>query len=121
VYWYLLIECLRLRVGTQRDLERAGIDFDRLAVTSPPSYEFNVIGSSECARKFGDLADIDGFYRCSNGSWWLDVDERLSTRGLIAPVRDSRRPSLVNDLKVWRHVRDPHPFLLRVRAERKTA
>ncbi len=122
VYQFLIRECLNFYVGTLRDIEQHwGLDraeVDRLGIASPPTWVTNLIGANACAEKFGDLFDIPGFYSC-NDLWWLDIDERLARRGVILPVRDPRRPNLITDLQVFRHVRDPRPFLLKVRTERK--
>jgi hypothetical protein len=124
VLQFLVRECLGLHVSTLRDVEQVWgidrLDIDRLGIASPPSHTFNVIGSGECARKFGDLSNVPGFYRC-DGSWFIDVDERLARRGVVLPVRDRQRPNLIVDLQIFRHVRDSRPFLLRVRAERQAA
>jgi hypothetical protein len=96
--------------GLERD------ETDRLGLASPPTWVTNLIGSNACAEKFGDLADIPGFYKCDN-LWRLDIDERLARRGLILPTRDPQRPLLIVGLRVFRHVRDEKPFILRVRSE----
>jgi hypothetical protein len=124
VYHFLVRECLNFYVGTLRDIEQHwGLDradVDRLGIASPPTWVTNLIGANACAEKFGGLADVPGFY-CCGGLWWLDIDEGLARRGLILPVRDPKRPSLITNLQVFRHVRDPRPFLLRVRTERGAA
>jgi hypothetical protein len=84
----------------------------RLGIVNVPTRVYNLIGSQYLAEHFGDLSDIDGFYQL-RGCWRLDIDERLAARGLILPVRDSRM--WVVALRVFRHVRDERPFLLRVR------
>ncbi len=124
VYEYLVRDCLNLYVDSLSDIERVwGLDredVDRLGIVSCPSEVGNIIGAGACAQRFGELFDVPGFYRCS-GCWWLDLDARLARRGLIVPVRDSRWPSLMSGLRIFRHVRDQRPFILRVRAERREA
>lgn len=122
VYFYLICECLSITVDTMRDATHVwGLqeeDVFRLAIRSCPSKVTGLIAASACAEKFGKLFDIPGFYLC-NGCWWLDVDSRLSHRGLLVPVRDSRL--WIVGLHVFRHARDERPFMLRVRPERWAA
>lgn len=84
----------------------------RLCIVNAPTIVYDLIGCNYLAERFGDLSDIDGFYRL-RGCWRLDIDERLAARGLILPVRDSRM--WIVALRVFRHVRDKRPFLLRTR------
>jgi hypothetical protein len=124
VYEFLVRHCLNLCVDTARDIDRHwGIDpedIDRLEIKSVPTFVTNLIGSNAVAERFGDLSDVPGFYQC-RGLWWLDIDERLSRRGLVLPVRDPKRPLFITGLKVFRHARDERPFMLKVRQERIAA
>ena len=118
---YLLTYCLNIFSDTLQDIERVwGFDeeeISRLAIRSCPCRITNMFAADACAEKYGDLADIPGFYRCGD-RWWLDLDERLAHRGLILPIRDSQRPFLITGVRVFRHLRDDRPFILRVRSER---
>jgi hypothetical protein len=124
VYEYLVRHCLNLYVDTARDIERhwgfEAEEIGRLELRSVPSFITNLFGSDACAERFGDLSDIPGFYRCRD-HWWLDIDEPFARRGVIVPIRDPQRPTFITGLRVFRHVRDLHPFVLRVRQERVAA
>src|SRR5262249_20053017 len=117
---YLVRDCLGLTVDAVKDLERAGFDLSEielLGIRSCPSRTFNLIGAGACYERFGDLSDIGFFYKCG-ACWWIDLDERLSRRGLVFPLRETRY-GLINDLLIFRHAADPHPFKLRFRRERR--
>lgn len=124
-YQYLVRECLNLSVSTLRDIEHVwGLDsedVERLGIVSCPPQATNLIAAGAVAEKFGEsvLYDVDGFYKCGE-CWWLDLDPRLSRRGLIVPMRHWYWPNLITDLQVFPHVR-ARPFLLRTRAERIAA
>lgn len=84
----------------------------RLGIVSAPTIVFNLLACDYLARHFGDLGDIKGFYQL-DGCWRLDLDEKLAPRGLVLPIRDlSMR---IIGLRVFRHVRDKHSFILRTR------
>jgi hypothetical protein len=123
VYEHLVRRCLNLYVDTARDIKRHwGLEMEeiaRLELRSPPNFVTNLIASNDCAERF-DLVGVEGFYQC-RGLWWLDIDVRLATRGLIVPTRDRKRPTFIVGLQIYRHVRDSRPFMLRVRQERITA
>lgn len=116
VYSYLVRECLNLYKSTFRDIERHWQLDDEalftLGVVSCPSEVTNLIASQACAAKFGELFDVPGFYLC-NGAWWLDIDERLSQRGIILPIHNQR--GWISSLKIFRHARDAYPFTLKLR------
>jgi hypothetical protein len=121
VYSFLVRCCLGLCAETEKDIEKhwgnSREEISDAGIVSSPTRIFNFFAAAACAEKYGDLGDIPGFYRCGD-DWWLDVDERLATRGLVLSVRHSQYPGLIIGLRVYRHARDDRPFMLRVRGQR---
>ncbi len=123
VYAYLVRRCLMLTTDAYRDITRAwqldARTITSLGIVSVPSEVFNVVACGALAERFGDLSDVAGFFR-RRDCWRLDVDAKLAGRGLILPVRDCWRLRIVA-LRVFRHVRDERPFLLRTRTGEQLA
>jgi hypothetical protein len=84
----------------------------RLGLVSIPTYTLNLLACQALAEKFGDLSDIPGFFRLRN-CWRMDLDEELSGRGLILPIRNYRMQIVA--LRVFRHTQDQFPFILKTR------
>ena len=77
---------------------------------------FNLLACDYLAQRFGYLSDVEGFYQL-DGCWRLDLDEKLAPRGLILPIRDLSMRIIA--LRIFRHVRDKHSFILRTRTEER--
>lgn len=116
VYAFLLNDCLTLRPGARIEIKRKlGIDdetIDSILIRSIPTYTANLVVCAEIAKLYGQLFDVEGFYLL-RGCWLLDVDEKLSERGLIIPVRN--RVLQIVALRVFRHSQDERPFILKTR------
>jgi hypothetical protein len=124
IYEFLIRRCLCLYEGTAdavcKEWGLTEQEIQKLEIVSPPTRVFNLIGSNAVAGRFGDLSDIECFYQ-TDGVWWLDCDPKYARCGVILPVRDPRQPRFITALRLFRSVRDPRPFMLRVRAERQAA
>jgi hypothetical protein len=139
VYWWLL-DALPLYESTVEALQERGLDLTdiaRLNIRSCPTHTQNLIAAYECARRFGDKIYIaPGFFpvdrlpcaceecdycqfrkldecACAGKGWRIDLDSKLSARGLIVPETDSR--GWIYKLCIHRHLDDRSAFALGVR------
>ena len=85
----------------------------KLGVCSVPNFILNALACQQLQRIFGDLSVCGCFYKI-NGCWRLDLDEKLSKRGLLMPLRSSKT-GWIYALKVFRYPDDPKPFILKLR------
>lgn len=114
---YLVDECLPLLKVIPTQFDPA--DIEVLKIRGCPSRIANLIAAHSVALMFGDqvVATLPGFYFVPHneggGCWWIDIDERLASRGLILPVRNHR--GLIVGLRIYRHARDTRPFSLATR------
>lgn len=92
---------------------------DSLHLAAIPSRIANMMISSECAQRFGDLSRVEGFYKCRD-LWWLDIDERLAEQGFLMPVTH-RRFGWIERMVAFRDPRDKRGFPVRVRRELRSA
>lgn len=104
----------------KRNLER--YIFDQ-KVVGIPNESVNRSACAELARRFSpsDLRLCNCFVQVRATDigclvWRIDIDERYSGKGFFVPVTDS--DGLIKDLRVFRHLNDQRPFILRAR--RKT-
>jgi hypothetical protein len=139
----VLIESLPLYTSTVTTLEKHwDLDLAQvecLGIRPSPTDIVNVFASAECAERFGDrLVQVPGFFSynrlpcvcasceccqfrwsedciCANKVWRIDLDPKLSRRGLIVPQRDLR--GLIERLWIYRHTGDRRPFPLMIRRE----
>jgi hypothetical protein len=143
VHSYLIHNCFSLREDTAQSIEKdwqlSSAEIDRLAIRSCPTHIGNLLTSASCLKRFGRdvLSQVPGFYSftreglpcnclewrddcvCHLESWQLDIDPRLATRAFILPVRHHKYPLLFESLRIFRHSRDEHGFLLKVRTEER--
>jgi hypothetical protein len=89
-------------------------DLNTLGVCYVPNFNLNVLVCEKLAKHFGDLSVCKCFYKLSDNTWRLDVDEKLAKNGLLMPVQ-GRFNGLIYALKVFRHADDPRPFFLKLR------
>lgn len=92
---------------------------DRLHLAAAPSRIQNMMISTECAERYGDLSDVEGFYKC-NDLWWLDVDEEFAGNGFLMPVSHPKYGWL-DRMVAFRGPKDKHGFAVKVRRERLVA
>lgn len=85
----------------------------QLGVCAVPNFLLNALASEWLAKRFGDLTICGGFYK-TDGCWRLDIDSKLSGKGLLLPLK-SRLTGLIYALKVYRYCDDPNPFTLKLR------
>lgn len=89
----------------------------RLGVCSVPSEVLNALVCASLAERFGEDIILCGCCYRLNGSWRLDLDPKLSSRGLLLPARNQR--GLITHLLVFRYPDDPYPFKLKLREDAK--
>jgi hypothetical protein len=89
-------------------------DLNTLGVCYVPNFILNALVCEKLAKHFGDLSVCKCFYKLSDNTWRLDVDEKLAKNGLLMPVQ-GRFNGLIYALKVFRHADDPRPFFLKLR------
>jgi len=140
VYAFLIYNCFQLYEDTFQEVEKSwGLSkaaVTQLGLRSCPSLTLNLIAGAECLSRFGRdvLAETPGFYAytregmicdchewrddcaCALESWRMDLDPKLADRGVIVPV-PHKKYGWIDSLSVFRNVRDPRPFTLRVRTE----
>ena len=90
-------------------------EFSELRIGGIPSSKLNWIYCDRLFQEYGDLSDVPGFKPHPFGGFLLDVDERLSSYGLLLPVRNTGK--LITALRVYRCISDARPFVLRTRKE----
>lgn len=86
----------------------------KLGVCAVPNRILNPLVCGELAKEFGDLTVCGCFFQIE-GYWRLDVDEKLSRRGLLLPRRDKN--GWIYGLQVFRYPDDPKPFFLKSRGQ----
>lgn len=142
VYGHLIHTCFSLcedvAQAIERDWQLSASDIDRLAIKSCPSYTGNLLASYSLQKTFSGevLAQTPGIYAfdyssqpcvcfdfrndcvCNLKFWRIDIDPKHSERGFILPIRHPRL-LFFEALRIFRHSRDPHGFLLRVRTEER--
>ena len=141
---FLVFECLPdLSEEVIRAIEEhhklSPVDITRRQIKAIPTEDRNMMIAHDCLARYGpDLLQASsmfyGFTRrgpcdycegrdlccCDLETWRLDIDPRLSKRGIVVPVLD-RRSGFFDDLLVFRHAQDDHPFILKVRANTEAA
>lgn len=88
---------------------------DHLHIAAVPTRIQNFFIAEECARRFGDLSTVEGFYRCKD-LWWMDIDERLAGRGFLMPITHVKY-GWIDRMVVFRNAQDKHGFPLKLRKE----